>query len=155
MKHLILFFFFILMRLCASAAPRDCLIVHFTDGSYVVFPLERSPQVTFDGGVVQIADKRYQVTNVRKYTIGDSEHAGIEAINSGDTKQPYSFDGNTIVVKVGANSQKVSLHTAGGVEIPISAKPDANGFMRIPLPSHSEQVYLLTIGNETIKIRRP
>lgn len=146
---------FIFSSLVANASPRDCLIVHFTDGSYVVFPLEQSPRVTFDGGVVQIADQRYQVSNVRKYTIGDSDHAGIKSIDDGENSSNYSFDDDCIVVKMASPSQNIRLHTLDGVEIPIHAQPDIHGYLRIPHPQQSGRVYLLTIGSETIKIRRP
>lgn len=154
MKHII---FILLIFVCqfTFAAPRDCLIVHFADGSYVVFPLEQSPRVSFDGGVVQIADKRYQVSNVRKYTIGDSENTGIKSVDNGGTSRPYDFDGKNIILKLANPSQNVSLHTVNGVEIPVNVKPDMQGNIRIPLPQTPDQVFLLTIGNETIKIRRP
>lgn len=154
MKHLIIILLFFVCQF-TYAAPRDCLIVHFVDGSYVVFPLEQSPRVSFDGGVVQIADQRYQVSNVRKYTIGDSENAGIKSVDNGGTSHPYTFDGQNIILKLAHPSQNVRLYTVDGVEIPITTKPDMQGHLRIPLPQTPNQVYLLTIGNETIKIRRP
>ena len=153
MKHIItivLLFF----GLSAYSAPRDCIILHFMDGSYVVVPLEGNPKITFDGNIVQIDNERYQFTNVRKYTIADSENSGIIDIRDGNSGR-VSFDKDQMVVRLNSPSQTVRLHSAVGVEIPIDTKPDVNGVLRIPIPQSPNQVYLLTIGNETIKIRKP
>ena len=61
-----------------QAAPRDCLDVYFSDGSYVTFPLDQSPRMTFDGKTVHIANQHYQISNIRKYTISDSEYLSIK-----------------------------------------------------------------------------
>ena len=144
----------LVIGLSAYSAPRDCIILHFIDGSYVVVPLDGNPKITFDGNVVQIDSERYQFTNVRKYTIADSENSGNKETLEGNSER-VSFDKDQMVVRLNSPSQTVRLHSAVGVEIPIDTKPDVNGILRIPIPQSPNQVYLLTIGNETIKIRKP
>lgn len=154
MKKFTIISILLVLSLMGFAVPRDCLILHFTDGSYVVVPFEGNPKIMFDGNVVQIDSERYQFTNVRKYTIADSEYSGFKEIFDGNSER-VSFGKDQMVVRLNNPSQTVRLHTAAGVEIPIDAKPDVNGMLRIPIPQSPNQVYLFTIGNETIKIRRP
>lgn len=153
MKH-ITTILLLIISLSTQAAPRDCLILHFADGSYAVVPLEGNPQITFDGAVMQINSERYQFSNIRKYTFADSENAGIYEAVEGSTER-ISFDKDHLVVHLSNLGQTVRLHTVNGIEIPVDTKADAHGMLRIPIPQAPNQVYLLTIGNETIKIRRP
>lgn len=93
MRKRVFIFFLSLVTLTALAKPRDCIIVYLSGGEQVVFPIEGSPQIFFDGKVVTIGDERYQVSNIKKYVIGDSDEQVIDGIES----LQYSVNSNVIV----------------------------------------------------------
>lgn len=133
---------------------RDCLLVHFASGGSVAFPLSGEPMITFDGGVVTIATGRYQISDVRKYTFGDYA-TGIDDVNSDGTGLGgYSPDGRFFCIQLKYPDVPVKLYTVGGVEVMSGLKADADGMIRVDMSSLGQDVYLLTVGNETIKIRR-
>ena len=137
----------------AQADERDCLLVHMASGGSVLFPLSGEPMITFDGGVVTIATERYQVSDVRKYTFGNYA-AGITGTENDAAAGGYSPDGRFFCVRLKDTSVQVRLYTAGGVEVPLGLKPDAEGVIRVDMNRLNRDVYLLTVGDETIKIRR-
>ena len=150
--------FICIMMACAlglSARPNDCMIVHMKDGSYAVFLMEKSPRITFEGQVVTVSDEHWQISNVRKYTIGDSETTGIMNVGKSKGINGYSVNEGQITVRLADKAQKVRLYTLSGMELPLGGKTDANGVLRLSLPKTGDEVFLLNIGNETLKIRRP
>jgi len=155
MKYILSFLLILAFALSASAKPRDCIIVYLSDGSYAVFPIEKRPRITFEGPVVSISDDRWQISNVRKYTIGDSEVTGIVDVNGRQSLKGYSVKNGRLFVQLSDAKQNVRLFALDGKELPLREKPDANGVLRLSLPSPSGSVMLLQIGNETIKIRKP
>lgn len=138
----------------ATAAEHDCLTVHLASGGKVFFPLAEEPVITFDGGVVTIATGRYQISEVRKYTFDDfaTDIGNVE--DDGTTVDGYSPDGRFFSIRLKDASVPVRLRTTGGIEVPLGLKPDGNGVIRIDMSRLGQEIYLLTVGNETIKIRR-
>ena len=145
----------LLVNLNLSARPHDCIIVYMKDGSYAVFPIEKSPRITFEGKVVSISDERWQISNVQKYTIGDSEETGIIEMRGSKNLKGYSLKDGQVVVRLTDKTKTVRLYTLGGMEVPIKDKPDADGYLRLKFPSGGDGVFLLNIDGETLKIRRP
>ena len=138
----------------ATAEQRDCLTVHLASGGKVFFPLTEEPVITFDGGVVTIATGRYQISEVRKYTFDDFATDIENAEGDGTAVDGYSPDGRFFSIRLKDASVPVRLRTAGGIEVPRGLKPDGNGVIRIDMSRLGQDIYLLTVGNETIKIRR-
>lgn len=155
MRKIVLLFCLLLVTLTALARPRDCIIVHLVGGGQVVFPIEGSPQISFDGSVVAIGDERYQVTNIKKYVIGDSEEQVLEGIESSLSLKNFILEGNSLLVRLSDVHTPVRLCTIDGMNVPFNAKPNSDGLLNVPLPHEAGIIYLLSIGNETIKIRKP
>lgn len=155
MKNTSSFLLILAFALSASAKPHDCIIVYLTDGSYAVFPTEKKPRITFEGPVVSISDERWQIFNIKKYTIGDSEVTGIVDVNGGRNLKGYSVKDGRVYVRLSDAKQSVRLFALDGKELPLREKPNANGVLCLPLPSQSGSVLLLQIGSETLKIRKP
>lgn len=153
-KLLFLWLLLPVVPLPLNAENNRCLMVHFHDGSTVAFPLSTSPKVTFDGGVLQIATERYQVSNVKKYTFADAGSTGIENVNESDNVANFSNDGRAIVIKLKDGALPVKLYTLGGVEVPLHIVSKADKVLRIDLSRLSTGIHLLSIGQETIKIVR-
>lgn len=138
----------------ASATESNCLLVHLSSGDIVVFPLSETPKITFDSGVVTIATERYHVSDVRKYTFGNFATDITEVTGDAAAAGEYSPDGRFFCVRLKDTSVQVRLYTAGGVEVPISLKPDAEGVIHVDMNRLNREVYMLTVGDETIKIKR-
>ena len=130
---------------------KDCIVVHFSDDSFAVFPITDNPKITFDEGVVQILTERYQIINVRKYTFDNTGNVGIKDVvdNSGLT---FSQDGN--VITLSPKGKTVKLFSTSGIELPIKAKNNGNGMLSIDLSGYVSGVYMLSVGNESIKIKK-
>lgn len=155
MKHILIIFVMFLLVLASSAHPHDCIIVHMKGGSYAVFPIDKNPRITFEGKVVSISDERWQISNVQKYTIGDSEETGIIEMKGSKNLKGYSLKDGQVIVRLADKAKQVRLYTLGGMEVPIKDKPDANGYLRLKFPSGGDGVFILNIDGETLKIRRP
>lgn len=155
MKKIILTNILLVCATFLSARPHDCIIVHMKGGSYAVFPIDKNPRIAFEGKVVSISDERWQISNVQKYTIGDSEETGIIEMGGSKNVKGYSLKDGQVVVRLMDKTKHVRLYTLSGIEIPISNKPDANGYLRVKFPSNGDGVFLLNIDGETLKIRKP
>lgn len=142
------------ITLMAPAAERDCLMVHMASGSWVAFQLSETPMITFDGGIVTIATGRYQISDVRKYTFTNFATSISDTGNNATNACGYSPDGRFFYVRLKDAGMPVKLHTTGGIEVPTDLKPDAEGTVRVDMTRLGHDIYLLTVGNETIKIRR-
>ncbi len=132
-----------------AAEERDCLLMHFKDGSKAIFLLKDSPKIMFEDGVVSIDTKQYQFTNIRKYTLENSDQisSAIELLE-GNSKDFRIENGVLYFAKNGGNS-KISIYTVDGKELPMNSTRNKNG---INLSVYGSGVYLLKAGNETIKI---
>lgn len=155
MKQILFIYIILLCSLSLFAQENRCITVHMKDGSFAVFPIEKRPRITFEGQVVTISDEHWQISNVQKYTIEDSETTGI--INVGQSKgvNGYAVNKEEITIRLDNKTHEVKLYTLSGIEIPSVGKPDENGVLRLSLPQIGENVFLLNIGKETLKIRRP
>ena len=136
---------------CLGQMEKDCIVVHFSDDSYVIFPIKENPKITFDEGVVQISTERFQLSNVKKYTLERAENVGVEGVLS-DGKLSFSRDGS--VISLSPNGKVVKLFSVSGIEIPVKIKDTGNGKVAIDLGAYSSGVYMLTVGNESIKITK-
>lgn len=123
-----------------------------TDGSKLVFPLKSEPRITIDDGILTIGVRNFIFSNVKKYTFGDMESDGISEIlvNNGH----YEINGDILYVKPSNQSMPVTLCTIEGIMIPVKKQIDTNGNLIIQLPEGYNGILLLSIGNETIKIKR-
>ena len=143
--------FWVVQPCLSQTDDKDCIVVHFSDDSFAVFPFTDNPKITFDEGVVQILTERYQLMNVRKYTFDNTGNVGIEDVvnNSGLT---FSQDGN--VITLSPKGKTVQLFSTSGIELPIKAKNNGNGMLSIDMSGYVSGVYMLSVGNESIKIKK-
>ena len=93
----------------------------------------------------------YQIINVRKYTFDNTGNVGIKDVvdNSGLT---FSQDGN--VITLSPKGKTVQLFSTSGIELPIKAKNNGNGMLSIDMSGYVSGVYMLSVGNESIKIKK-
>lgn len=136
------------------AFKNDCLLVHLKNGQTMAFPIEKSPQITFEDGVLIISTERFQIKNVAKYTFVDSESLDVEDVKSANTIS-FMSDGDILKIRLKDVSLPIKMYTISGMEIAISKDLDEKGLLSINMASLREPVYLIKIGDETIKIRKP
>lgn len=134
----------------AKAIPRDCMLIHFTNGSKLMLPIANEPKILFNGNVVTIMTERYQLSNISKYTFEDSETVDIK--NSTSKEYSYSKNGNNVTIRLASANTKVKLFTISGLQLPVQKSDD--NILSIDLDNYSDNILLLQVGNETIKITR-
>lgn len=134
----------------AKAVPRDCMLIHFTNGSKLMLPIANESKILFNGNVVTIMTERYQLSNISKYTFEDSETVDIK--NPTSKEYSYSKNGNNITIRLASANTKVKLFTISGLQLPVQKSDD--NILSIDLDNYSDNILLLQVGNETIKITR-
>lgn len=134
----------------AKAIPRDCMLLHFINGSKLLLPVAQEPKILFEGNVITILTEQYLLSNISKYTFEDSETVDIK--NPISKEYFYSQNGNQVTVKLASSDMNVKLFTISGLQLPVN-KLDGQ-ILSIDLSKYSEKVLLLQVGNETIKIIR-
>lgn len=132
-----------------KAIPRDCMLIHFTNGSKLMLPIANEPKIIFDGNVITIMTERYQLSNISKYTFEDSETVDIK--NPTSKEYSYSKNGNHVTIRLASANTKVKLFTISGLQLPVKKTDD---ILSIDLDNYSDNILLLQVGYETIKITR-
>lgn len=131
------------------AEGEQYLCVLLKSGTQVNVAIKERPKIMFDGTVMRVGNGDYQIENVRKWMVGDPELVGVEIVKSGRTIQ---YSDGVLRVNQGAD---IHIYNTAGMEIPVSAKVDSDGRLRIDLSSWPQDVYLVKVGAETLKIRKP
>ena len=134
----------------AKAIPRDCMLLHFTNGSKLVLPVAQEPKILFNGNVITIMTEQYLLSNISKYTFEDSETVDIK--NPTNKDYSYSKNGNQVTIKLASSNINVKLFTISGLQLPVD-KTDKK-MLSIDLNKYTENILLLQVGNETVKITR-
>ena len=125
------------------------LVVLLKSGTQISLPVSEQPKITFAGTVMRVGDGDYQIENVRKWMVGDPEELGVENVKAERTVQ---YSNGVLTVNSKAD---IHIYNAAGMEMPVSARADGDGRLRIDLSSWPQDVYLVKVGTETLKIRKP
>ena len=134
----------------AKAIPRDCMLLHFTNGSKLILPVAQEPKILFNGNVITIMTEQYLLTNISKYTFEDSET--VDNKNPTNKDYSYSKNGNQVTIKLASSNINVKLFTISGLQLPVD-KTDKK-MLSIDLNKYTENILLLQVGNETVKNTR-
>lgn len=134
----------------AKAIPRDCMLLHFTNGSKLILPVAQEPKILFNGNVITIMTEQYLLSNISKYTFEDSETVDIK--NPTNKDYSYSKNDNQVTIKLAYSNINVKLFTISGLQLPVD-KTDKK-MLSIDLNKYTENILLLQVGNETVKITR-
>lgn len=90
------------------------------------------------------------MSNISKYTFEDSETVDIK--NPTNKDYSYSKNGNQVTIKLASSNINVKLFTISGLQLPVD-KTDKK-MLSIDLNKYTENILLLQVGNETVKITR-
>ena len=124
--------------------------VHFTNGSKLILPVAQEHKILFNGNVITIMTEQYLLSNISKYTFEDSETVDIK--NPTNKDYSYSKNGNQVTIKLASSNINVKLFTISGLQLPVD-KTDKK-MLSIDLNKYTENILLLQVGNETVKITR-
>lgn len=94
--------------------------------------------------------EQYLLSNISKYTFEDSETVDIK--NPTNKDYSYSKNGNQVTIKLAYSNINVKLFTISGLQLPVD-KTDKK-MLSIDLNKYTENILLLQVGNETVKITR-
>ena len=94
--------------------------------------------------------EQYLLSNISKYTFEDSETVDIK--NPTNKDYSYSKNGNQVTIKLASSNINVKLFTISGLQLPVD-KTDKK-MLSIDLNKYTENILLIQVGNETVKITR-
>ena len=136
-------------------APTNHLTLYLSSGTTLSFPVEDKPQITFEGNVLCISTERFQITNVRKYTFSENEALAIETVEANkEGVELTKLEGEKIAVSVKDASAVVRVYSSKGVEQNIHKAVGTDGQVILDLTGLMPDVYVISVGEETLKIRK-
>lgn len=151
----ILFLFIFATILPSYAAENNSLVVYLNSGATLLFPVAEKPQLTFEGSILCINTNRYQISDVKKYTFSKNEATGLQEIEGGENKLDFNFlEGEKISIRVKDPSVVVRIYSSNGIEHAVKRESGTNGSIVVDMASLMPDVYIIAVGEETIKIRK-
>ena len=148
LHSLILQLFYLFLPTIAFANGDQCLVAFLKSGIQISIPIAEQPKITFNGNVMRIGDGDYQIENVRKWMIGDPELVTVEGVKSEDGI--LFRDGILSVNK----TKDVHIYNTAGMKMSFEAKSSDDGKLCIDFSAWPQDIYIIKVGNETIKIRK-
>lgn len=154
MKNSIFFLLFV-FSLATQAIETNHLTIYLHSGAQLSIPVEEKPQITFEGNVLCINTERFQITDVKKYTFSENEAVGIETIEAGkDGMAVKQLEGEKIAVNVKDTKAVVRVYSTNGVERNVRQSLGPDGQVILDLTGLMPDVYVISVGSETFKIRK-
>ena len=139
----------------SHAAENNSLVIYLNSGARIVFPVEEKPQLTFEGSILCINTERYQISDVKKYTFSKNEAAGIQEVEGGNSNLNFNFlEGEKIAISVKTPSVVIRIYSSNGTEYAVKRENDTNDNVVIDMAGLMPDVYIVAVGEETLKIRK-
>lgn len=148
-----IFFAICILALQVRAQERFLHII-LKSGSYVSLPVADQPMIVFDKGVMYVGSESFLVSNVSKYIVGtEDDVTGVDKAAKDGLRIDASDAANGKVQIENYNGQEIRMYDASGVEVPckVTAKGSTAMVDYTALPIG---IYLLSVGDETIKIQK-
>ena len=134
--------------LAASSLSAKSLVLTLANGKLVYYLLggDSNPVMRFiDGGIVVNAD-RYEFSNVKNFYISSTDDpSGIEHTVGEDIQ----YDHNVIIVDCG--NSPIGIYACDGRRVDVGMQ-QTNDKMRIDLSPLPQGIYIVTIGDTSLKI---
>ncbi len=140
----------LLFLLPMHAAERDCMIVHLQSGDNVVFLLKDSPQIFFTENGAEINLHTYQLSEIKKFTFGDSEHLP-EGLSDLIAYEPVSIHDGKLFVNMQESDTRLCIYTIAGQEMRLQNITRTDHKAVVDISGLPAGVYVLGIGSESIK----
>lgn len=144
MKKTLLLAIALMMAMSMSAKS---LVLTLADGTDVYFLLggEKDPVMKVTNETVTVDTQSFTFTDVVKFRISQTDDPNaIRELTSGSTR----FDGNTLFVS--SSDKQIQLYTVDGKKVDVKGS-QTDGMTMIPVDNLSSGIYLLRVGNQTMK----
>ena len=136
--------FCMIYALCGSAA--EYITIENKDGEKTSFALNGSPKVTFtaEAIVLSVDDKevQYPLTDYLKFYYTEDDETAIRTIGS-----TYDFETDGVTAKTSPGT-KAFIYNVDGTLI---AETSADSEGKVTLPATGRGIYVIRIGNKTLK----
>ena len=134
MKKLLLSITFISIALIANAKS---LVITLADGTEVYYLLggEKDPVMTFTNGKVVLNANTYEISNIQKFHISQ-------------TDDPTGIKTESFYVK---NDQKIEVYSLDGKKMDIDTT-HADGISAVNASTLPQGVYIVKVGNQQMKV---
>lgn len=122
-------------------------------GNYVSIPIIEQPKIVFDSGVMYIGNESFLVSNVVKYIVGTDENIlGLKNVfKDGLRIDVISVENGNAQIE-NYKGQTIKLYGTNGVEMPCKVVVDGTS-AKVDYSTLPQGIYVLSVGNETIKIQ--
>ena len=134
------------------ATERDCLLLHLQSGERMVFMLEAEPQIFFTESGIEIGLHSLTLSEVTKYTFGDSENLP-EDLSNVTMQDGISFYDGMLLVSLKENNA-LSIFTVTGQEIMCKPVWQHENKIMVDLNFLPNGMYVISTGEETLKIMK-
>ena len=144
MKKTILLTIAAMMALSMSAKS---LVLTLADGTEVYFLLggEKDPVMKISKETVTVDTKSFTFTDVVKFHISQTDDPNaIQKITAGSTR----FDGTTLFVS--STDKSVQVYTVDGKKVNVKSS-QSDGMTMIPVANLESGIYVLRVGNQSMK----
>lgn len=126
--------------------------IRMKNGTSIISDITEMPKITFEGGIMSIGTDQIHVDNILKYTIQDNA-SSIEKIGEGEMRVDLCKVGQGIVTVTNLETQTVSLYDVSGLSLPFVIS-NVGVTTVIDFSELSSGIYILTIGNQSIKCKK-
>lgn len=151
-----LFYLLGFVTLPTHASEYKCLILWHVNGTQTVIGLYKEPRLTFDAKSLivysPVLEMTFPKSEILKYTFEDK---GVGTAMETIKKERLEFliTSTQIIVKGPVNNAKVSLFNISGKAISVPVDYESEG-IRIPLSSIAKGMYVLSVGDQSIKFSK-
>lgn len=134
-------------------ASSQYLVVQTKSGARVFFECNNAPKITFERNTMSISTELFQIDNVQKYYFTQNMDDGISVptIDNGDSDS-FVFKNGKIGVRVNDASASIRLTTASGISVNAKITVSDDNLLLIDMSELKPDVYVLSVGQESIKI---
>lgn len=140
----------VILTIFVSSASAANMIVFLHSGAQASYETTAEPRITLSDGVMTIGTDVFELSNVRKYTFAGTADALDKVVENMNINLSYA--GNGYVTIQNYNNQQIALYDVMGRSVPCETHRLSNDLVQVDFSAQVPAVYLLSIGNETIKI---
>ncbi len=142
-----------------SQETKKCLVLLKNDASTVYLPLESDPKITFHEGdnwriyenmTIDCGDDQLTVWLPEQDKLQIMEVSGVDLI-ADDENSEMNIIGKEIIVNTALPNTSYSIANLKGQSV--AAGELTVGLSKISLSSYQSDIYIITIGNKSFKIR--
>lgn len=153
MKCLKYFILLVMFLLHTNVKASQYLVVQMKSGAKVFFDCNNAPKITFEQNIISISTDLFQIDNVQKYYFSQDLNDGISVptIEKGNCG-PFVIENGKIGVHVNDISAPLRFTTASGIAVNAEIIVSDKHLLLIDMSGLKPDVYILSIGQESIKI---